>query len=162
MVFFNLFYYFYSEFPGMALLGCTSMSLGIGATITVLRLHVIRILVTDPRLLLFMHTLNPNDVVVPRGEFEVEMANRTVDWVSGFHRSLTLNSDHRGQTEDEIRQQMHEMQCIDRVDEMYKNAIDHIHCRSIYVYLSYATFLIHVARNRGRAVHLLESVNVIN
>ncbi len=158
MVFFDLFYYFYSEFPGLALLGCVSLSLAIGAIVTILRLQVIRILVTDPRPLMFMHQLNPNDVVVPRGEFEVEMANRTIDWISGFHASLTLTADHRGQTEEEIRQQMHEMQCIDRVDEMYKNAIDHIHCTSIYVFLSYVTFLIHVAKNRGRATHLMETI----
>lgn len=158
MVFFNLFYYFYTEFPGSALMGCAFLSLGIGAIVTIARLYVIRMLVTDPRSLFFMHTLHPNDVVVPRGEFEVEMANRTIGWICGFHQSLTLTADHRGQSEAEIRQQMYEMQCIDRVDEMYKNAIDHVHNTSIYVYLSYATFLIHVARNRGRAVHLLEMI----
>ncbi|KAL0485184.1 tmcB, partial [Acrasis kona] len=160
MLFFESANYFDSEFPNSVVLSCSLLSLGLGYGITALRLYVINVLVTDPRPLMFFQRLNPNDVVVPRGEFEVEMADRTVDWVAGFHASLTTQDDapSREQGEQHVRIQLHEMRSIDRVDEMYKNAIDHIHSTSVFVFLSYATFLIHVARQRGRALHLLETI----
>lgn len=140
MVFSPLFYYSQDNFSGLILFACTFFAIFAGSILTFLRYHIIAILVNDPTALLFWNNLlnqrhiTPNDIIVPRSAFEVELTTRTITRVSSpFYVPP--------RTERETIERMLE---VDRVEDLFCNSMDSVHHSSPYVYLSFATFKIHL------------------
>jgi hypothetical protein len=110
-----------------------------GAILTFLRYHVIGILVNDPGALLFWSNvfqqrhIASNEIIVPRSAFEVELATRSIARVANPFFIPRRSNDGMDQWLE-----------VDRVEEMFRNAMDSIHHSSPFVYISFVTFKLHL------------------
>mmetsp|Transcript_8306 Transcript_8306/g.30660 ORF Transcript_8306/g.30660 Transcript_8306/m.30660 type:complete len:805 (-) Transcript_8306:2316-4730(-) len=183
---FSFFEFSFTNFPGAMLFASLPVSFVLGMKLTMLRLNVIRLSLsplTAPRPLQLLYSIEPNDVIVPRGEFEIEMASRSLPIVRSMifdapaarkvrkrfsYRSLLISG--RGGARISPRTQddndvlfkpseeetfMHEQE--ERVRDMIQNSLDMAsHARSEYVHISFASYQAHVMNDLRQALHLAE------
>lgn len=84
MILFSGFSNFISPFAGFILVTGFIVSIPIGVMLPRLRVSVMGFMIHDPSpLQRMLYQLQENEVLVPRGDFEVEMAARIIRWVSG-------------------------------------------------------------------------------
>ena len=136
----QIYHYSQDNYPGLILFVCCFLSIISGAILTFLRYHVIGVLVNDPVALAFwtnllqQRHLATNEIVVPRSSFEVELSTRSMSKVSNiFYKPATSE-----------RERLERWLEVDRVEEMFRNSMDSLHHSSPFVFLSFATFKIHL------------------
>ncbi|KAL9642687.1 hypothetical protein ABK040_009766 [Willaertia magna] len=143
--------------PELSIIACLFLSMIGGNWILKFRITLLEILVSEESRILYFLYHHRNDVIVPKGEFEVEMSIRTIGWVSNFIESKVVGRPQVA-SQDELRLRLSEMMQIDRVDEMFKNSIDNCHMSSPFVILSYAQFLRYCKEDKIRAddfIHMI-------
>jgi len=134
------FHYSQDNYPGLIMFVCCFLSIISGAILTFLRYHVIGVLVNDPVALAFWNNLlqqrhmTANEIIVPRSSLEVELAIRSMSKASNVFYTPPRTE----------RERLDRWLEVDRVEEMFRNAMDSIHHSSPFVYLSFATFKIHL------------------
>ncbi|KAF0975088.1 hypothetical protein FDP41_005841 [Naegleria fowleri] len=117
----------------------------LGYFFTKLRLTFNELVVNEQtRTELFLNSYR-NTIVIPRRDFEVEMATRTISFISHFVEPKTIGQPPASSYE-EIRDRLREIQEIERVDELFQQAMDYqfdLSYVSPFIYLSYAQFKKH-------------------
>ncbi|KAG2392635.1 hypothetical protein C9374_011360 [Naegleria lovaniensis] len=131
----------------------------LGYFFTRLRLTFNELVVNEQtRTELFLNS-HRNTIVIPRRDFEVEMATRTISFISHFVESKTVGHPPASSYE-EVRDRLREIQEIERVDELFQQAMDYqfdLAYVSPYIYLSYSQFKKH-AREDPRYLDSVLSV----
>lgn len=168
------FEYSFTDFPGTILFVMIPISIICGMKMTIIRLNVIKLSLSPlsaPRPLQLLYNIEPSDIIIPRGEFEIEMATRSLNIVKhvfGKNDVGKLPQLKRGRihsiTNDYVTiDQMldedafhHEQE--EKVRDMFQNALDMAsHSRSDYIHIAYGTYLAHIMNDLRTAVQLSEN-----